>query len=226
MRSNIGLIVALILGGCAVDVAFVTTTGADWRNPYFLIGALALFIGLVLLLDLGGRELRGRARKAWQLRHGGWTSPEPIRDELPSRVVAMSPPSPPRISLLTPVCNTPGYEVWNFGDHEKKWPAQWRFHISEGNNGVLMECRAGGTEIPASVNCEVEDPQGKRHRATLHHNDGSVRCAYPLDFGVEAESGGHHVHWTALGQEMGFKEEERQPMYEVLDFAIRVEPRG
>jgi hypothetical protein len=113
--------------------------------------------------------------------------------------------------------------VTKFPGEDVTWPAEWRFHISEGKYGILLECRKWGSEIPDSVQCSVEDPQGQLHYARLRWTVGSARCVYPVDFDVVPESGGHHVHWTAMGRDIGFKTDKQEAMYEVLDFAIRVQ---
>jgi hypothetical protein len=224
MRRDLRFLTGLLLAGAAIDATFVTGPGAAWTNPLFLVGFAAMVIAAALLLASAGRAGYGKLRKEWQLRRGGWTSPEAMRDELPSRIVSVSEPSPLKITLLTPVCNTPGVDVTPFHDHDVTWPADWRFHVSEGRDGVLLVCRKWGRDIPQSVTCIVEDPQGERYEGALHWKQDSVRCVYPVDFPVTAESGSHHVHWTAIGNDLGFDTSDHEAMYEILDFAIRVGP--
>lgn len=105
----------------------------------------------------------------------------------------------------------------------------WRFHISQGQRGIDLECEALTRSVPESVECWVHDHDGNEWKGTLQRiGDKRARCCYPVDFATEAKTGRHSAEWyqgTAKQDDEGRRIV--QPITvpsDLLDFRIEVEP--
>jgi hypothetical protein len=154
-------------------------------------------------------------------------------DEIPEVEPPTQQPSGPRVRLASsPVATPASHKTTMSGfagqpPRDVNVPARWRFFIGEGPGGIDLSCRKWQTEVPVSIACVVEDPNGVKLAGQIRHvGDDLVRSTYPTDFGAQPMSGLHFVQWLVARRYL-FGEDVSDPngtvgIIDPIEFTIEV----
>lgn len=154
-------------------------------------------------------------------------APAAIHQEL--RMALQGLTGPQRVRLVSEPFSSPRTRLHTYSDGRvSQTPSNWRFHISQGKEGVDLECTKWALDLPPALECWVEDPSGKRWRGSVRQTETTARCTYPTDFPFADEyltTGRHTVEWLELANEL---DEEGNPQLDLLvdpwDFRIALGP--
>jgi hypothetical protein len=127
-----------------------------------------------------------------------------------------------KVRLVSEPTATPGSVTRKTSTREITVAMRWRFLIAQAEDGVMLVCQKGNSDVPEGIVCRVQESDGSVRRAELRPrpgNDTSVRCVYPVDFPkAHPSSGPCFVHWLQPTSKPGTL----QWLHDPLDFTIQV----